>query len=189
MKPYYHAKSSAAKHGGKWEDYIAIHDFMDSSKAHLSDWRHRAIFHSTLGCFIVEKVFGTILVNSEGKSVCTRDIAEQHCIEDLGIIPSVEQWLRNMRLEPWMGGKRSKDKREGKNNRKNIPMSDVEKLAIPLPKGFAPDTSPAIGDILQPVKNATLNAEIEDQRPDWSKVMIDGNRPSISSRKVAKLYD
>jgi hypothetical protein len=201
MKPYKHACSSAVKYGGKWEDYIEIHNFMDSSKAHLSDWRHRALFHSTFGCFIVEKVFGETLTNSDGKVVCTRDIAEDHCVEDLGMIPSVEQWLRNMRIEPWMGGKRSKDKREGKQASRKIPNE------------AAPDPGPAIGpmtvldgqlnkldsgiemyfneantDGVRPVKNAALDTDAEDQHDFWSKVVIDGKRPQIL-RGSAKLYD
>ena len=42
-KPYVHAVSSAKKFGGIWEDYIDIHEFLDSSKAVMSDLRHRAL--------------------------------------------------------------------------------------------------------------------------------------------------
>ena len=104
MKPFIHARSSAAKFGGKPEDYLPIHDFMDSSKAALADVRHRAVFHSAFGIFIVEKVFGTTITNSTGRAVSTRDVAEQHVMEDLGTIPTLESWLRNMRIEPWMSG-------------------------------------------------------------------------------------
>jgi hypothetical protein len=34
--------------------------------------------------------------------VCVRDLGEEHVVEDLGTIPTVEQWLRNMPIEPWM---------------------------------------------------------------------------------------
>lgn len=108
MKPWLHAKSSAAKYGGKPEDYIDIHNFMDSSKASLADVRHRAVFHSSFGIFLVERVFGVCVTNSAGKAVSVRDIAEQHVVEDLGFIPTMEQWLRNMKIEPWMNGKRTK---------------------------------------------------------------------------------
>lgn len=104
MKPYIHAENSAKKYGGNAEDYLDIHDFMDSSKSHIADHRHRAIFHSSLGCFIVERVFGTTRKNSDGKTYSTRDIAEQHCLEDLGTIPSVQDWLQNLPVAPWMGG-------------------------------------------------------------------------------------
>jgi hypothetical protein len=107
MKPFQHAKNSARKHGGEPEDYQKIHDFIDSSKAALPDMRHRAQLHSAFGIFIVERVFGTTITNSEGKKVCVRDIAEDHVIEDLGFIPTMEQWFGNMQMQDWMiGGRR-----------------------------------------------------------------------------------
>ena len=104
MKPFLHAKLSVKKYGGKPEDYQAIHDFIDSSKASHPDVRHRAILHSSFGCFVVEKVFGTTITNSAGKQVCVRDIAEEHIMQDLGFIPTVEKYLNNMTIQPWMSG-------------------------------------------------------------------------------------
>ena len=109
MKPLMHAKNSAHKHGGKWEDYLAIHDLMDSSKSAHSEMTHRAIFHSSFGIYIVEKIFGTTITNSEGKLVSVRDIAEDHCIEDLGFIPSLDKWLKNIVFQDWMFGGRRKE--------------------------------------------------------------------------------
>jgi hypothetical protein len=104
MKPFIHARSSAAKFGGKPEDYLPIHDLMDSTKAALADVRHRAIFHSAFGVFVVEKILGTTITNSSGRAVSVREVAEQHVMEDLGFIPTMETWLRNMKIEPWMSG-------------------------------------------------------------------------------------
>lgn len=112
MKPYLHSKNSAKKHGGKWEDYIKIHDFIDSSKIAMPDMRHRSLLHNSFGCFLVEQVFGTTITNSEGKKVCTRDLAEDHIIEDLGFIPTVEHWLKNMTMQDWMFGGRRKEIKE-----------------------------------------------------------------------------
>lgn len=112
MKPMIHARSSAKKYGGKAEDYLDIHDFMDSTKSALADVRHRAILHSSFGCFIVEKVFGVERTNSDGRKYSPRDVAEDHCIEDLGRVPSMESWLRNMRIEQWMGGPASRNEKE-----------------------------------------------------------------------------
>jgi hypothetical protein len=111
MKPLIHAKASAAKYGGTFEDYLPLHDFMDSSKAAVPDVRHRAVFHSAFGIFVVEQVFGTFITNSAGKQVSVRDIAEDHVIEDLGTIPTLEQWFVNMPIEGWMGGKSRKVRR------------------------------------------------------------------------------
>lgn len=104
MKPRIHAKSSAKKFGGQPDDYQDIHDFMDSSKAHLADHRHRALLHSSFGCFVAEKVFGHTRVNSDGKEYSVRDVAEQHCLEDLGKIPSVQDYLQHMDKVDWFGG-------------------------------------------------------------------------------------
>jgi hypothetical protein len=105
MKPYLHGLVSTKKFGGKPEDYQAIHDFIDSSKAHLADVRHRALLHSSFGIYMCEQVFGTYIVNSDNQIVQVRDIAEYHIIEDLGRIPSVQDWLGNMKIQSWMGGK------------------------------------------------------------------------------------
>jgi hypothetical protein len=43
VKPFVHAKNSAKKYGGAPEDYMPIHDFIDSSKAHGADMRHSSI--------------------------------------------------------------------------------------------------------------------------------------------------
>ena len=112
MKPLVHAKNSARKHGGKWEDYIELHDFMDSSKSAHASMLHRAIFHSAFGIYIVEKVYGTAITNSEGKLVSTRDLAEDHVLEDLGFIPSLDHWLKNMTMQSWMLGGRRKQIKE-----------------------------------------------------------------------------
>jgi alpha/beta superfamily hydrolase len=102
MHPVKHAQSSALKFGGQPSDYQAIHDFMDSSKAHHADFRHRAILHNSFGIFIAEQVFGHTITNSNGKEVPVRPIAEQHVQEDLGYIPCVADWLRTIKSEPWM---------------------------------------------------------------------------------------
>jgi len=122
MKPFLHSKISAKKFGGVPKDYQAIHDFMDSSKAHLADVRHRAILHSTFGIYICELVFGTNIQNSDGDLVSVRDIAEQHCLDDLGRIPTVQDYLGNMRIQKWMGGriKRRKQTVKGELNEQEI---------------------------------------------------------------------
>jgi hypothetical protein len=92
------------------EDYIAIHEWIDASKAHFGDARHRALRHHTEGCWEAERVFGlTITVKKKRTGVevrvPVREIAEQHVFEDLGYIPSLADWLKNMELKTWMGGK------------------------------------------------------------------------------------
>lgn len=116
MKPYLHAKLSVKKYGGTIEDYIDIHNFIDSSKACMPDVRHRAILHSSFGCFLVEQIFGLTRVNSDNHEYSPRDIAELHVIQDLGFIPTVEHYLKNMSMEPWMSGTRKFKRKVTLNN-------------------------------------------------------------------------
>lgn len=104
MKPFLHARGSVRRWGGKPEDYLPIHDFVDSSKAAMPDLRHRALYHHALGCFLVERIFGHTLTNSDGREVSTRDVAEQHIIEDMGFLPSVEDWIDGLPMQTWHGG-------------------------------------------------------------------------------------
>jgi hypothetical protein len=104
MKPYLHAKSSVRNYGGVVDDYIAIHNFLDSSKAHVADMRHRAMFHHSFGCYLAEEQFGLNILNSAGKTVSVRDVAEEHILEDMGRIPSLLEYLEGMPLYEWLGG-------------------------------------------------------------------------------------
>ena len=102
MKPLHHALISVKKHGGVVEDYMPIHNWFDKSKSGFADVRHRAARHHSEGIYWCEEHFGDILVNSDGKKISVRTIAEQHVIDDLGWIPSLKDWLQNLQLEPWM---------------------------------------------------------------------------------------
>ncbi len=100
--PQTHAISSAKRFGGKPEDYMQIHCWFDESKAWIADMRHRAMRHHAQGIFELEKLFGHSIINSEGKEVFVRYIGEQHVIEDLGFIPTVQDWLNCMSQDKWM---------------------------------------------------------------------------------------
>jgi hypothetical protein len=102
MKPYIHAKNSVRKWRGKIEDYLPIHNEMDCTKSAMPDVRHRAVYHSAFGIYLIEKIFGEVITNSDGKVISVRDIAEQHVTEDLGFIPTMQDWLSNMKIQSWM---------------------------------------------------------------------------------------
>ncbi len=109
--PIKHAKNSATKYGGKPEDYLDIHQFMDSSKMTFSDARHRAITHNIFFCVnVIPKIFGEERTNSDGKAYCPKDIAEEHCIDDMGCVPTVQDFLENMQIKDWMKGKSNVEK-------------------------------------------------------------------------------
>ncbi|MDM1543909.1 hypothetical protein [Empedobacter sp. 189-2] len=107
MKPHIHAKSSVKKFGGKLEDYLEIHQLLDSSKAAFADNRHRALTHNSWFInTILPKIFGDTIVNNDGITVSVIDIAERHILEDFGMqfIPSAQDYLVEMKHEAWMNG-------------------------------------------------------------------------------------
>ncbi len=67
--PLKHAESSAKKFGGQAEDYLAVHQWFDESKAFFADFRHRALRHHAEGIFLSERIFGVTITNSEGNQV------------------------------------------------------------------------------------------------------------------------
>jgi len=100
--PYHHAESSARRHGGVAEDYLALHDWFDASKEFLGNFRHRALRHHTQGIFESERIFGPTITNSEGKQIPTRILGEQHVREDCGRIPTLADWLNAIHGQDWM---------------------------------------------------------------------------------------
>lgn len=104
MKPFEHGRVSVKRFGGKPEDYQKIHDWFDQTKAHFPDMRHRALLHSSFGIYLCEQLFGVNLENSSGKLVSVRDVAEQHVIDDMGRIPTVQDYLEGMPFYEWLGG-------------------------------------------------------------------------------------
>mgnify|MGYP003336855272 CR=1 FL=1 len=102
MNPYHHAVSSSKKFGGLPEDYQAIHDWFDESKMMYANFRHRALRHHAEGCYLAERIFGPTITTSTGKKIPTRWVAEQHIQEDLGFIPSMQDWLSNIQAQEWM---------------------------------------------------------------------------------------
>lgn len=116
-KPYIHSLNSVKKYGGKWQDYIELHSFMDLSKSAVADNRHRVQTHNAffIGT-IAERVkfsnscdptgdnrFPTI-INSDGKHVSVRDIFEDHVLEDfkMRFIPTLQDYVEGMEFKDWM---------------------------------------------------------------------------------------
>lgn len=92
--PYEHARSAAKKWGGTPENYLAIEEWFDATKAWVGHSIHRMFRHHSEGIFECEKVFGNHIINSDGKKVYVRYIGEQHVKEDCnGHIPSAKEWL------------------------------------------------------------------------------------------------
>lgn len=104
MTPYKHAQSSASKFGGRPEDYCAIHDWLDETKAFTGNWTHRALRHHAPGVQWAIEKFGHAILNSNGVSIPVKEIAEQHIMEDCGYIPTIQDWLKPLASSPekWM---------------------------------------------------------------------------------------
>jgi hypothetical protein len=99
-------KLRARKFGGKAEDYLPIHNWFDESKAFFPDFRHRALRHHSEGIFLCERIFGVAITISEGEQNPVRYIGEQHVREDLGLIPTAEDSLSQIKPVRWMHGQR-----------------------------------------------------------------------------------
>lgn len=87
MTPWEHSLLSAHKFGGSPEDYLEIHEFIDSSKYYFPHFKHRAVFHHTTGAAFAHAFFGPVVNNT-----VVRDIAFEHIKEDLGFIAKLEDW-------------------------------------------------------------------------------------------------
>jgi hypothetical protein len=102
--PEIHSKSSVKRWGGVIEDYIAIHELIDSPKATMNNNSSRALTHNTWFAYtIIPKVFGYNITNSSGKSVDTIDIAMLHIAEDfrMKFVPTPQDYLKHMQVQPW----------------------------------------------------------------------------------------
>ena len=100
-----HSQSSVKRWGGKIEDYIAIHEIIDSPKACMNNNSSRLITHNVWFCYnIIPKIFGYNLINSDGKRVDTIDIAMLHVAEDfrMKFVPTLEDYLKHLTLPAWL---------------------------------------------------------------------------------------
>jgi hypothetical protein len=91
-----HCLISQRKFGGQPQDYEQVHTFMDSSKLFFYHFKHRALLHHLFGVELAMRLFGNRIKNTDGKMVLVRDIAVEHCKEDLdGKIPTLFDWFKD----------------------------------------------------------------------------------------------
>ena len=102
MNSIKHAQISARRRGGIPEDYIDIHQFIDSTKNLCSDNRHR-IFHTMWAINeIVLPIFGHQISNSDGREVDVKDLCEKdHLLVDFRhrFIPTLSDFVDAMDVE------------------------------------------------------------------------------------------
>jgi len=109
--PQVHARSSVRKFGGKWEDYIELHAFLDSSKLHYAKATHRALLHHDWGKKLAIELFGYDwgVVGGEAKAAA---LIDQHFSEDFTrFTPTVAKWFEgsDSSLRPQMSRKLTVD--------------------------------------------------------------------------------
>lgn len=104
MNYWKHSLLSEKKFGGVPEDYLAVHKFLDSSKLFYYHVKHRLLLHNTYGIDLCVQKFGELIVNTDGKTVLVRDVAAEHCKEDLcGVVPTLNNWLSFTNASPVEG--------------------------------------------------------------------------------------
>lgn len=94
MNIWKHCLLSQRKFGGQPQDYVSVHKFLDSSKLFYYHIRHRVALHNLFGIELCCELLGDFLQNSDGATVLVRDVAAEHCREDLsGVVPTLNDWL------------------------------------------------------------------------------------------------
>lgn len=102
--PWYHAVMAARKFGGVAEDYLPLETWMDFTKSHIADCRHRLFLHNAWGLFVAECIHGPTLTRaSDGKTLPLRPLLEDHILQDFGKIPTLAQCLAQLPPEPLAG--------------------------------------------------------------------------------------
>ena len=103
MNAILHSKISVSRRKGKIEDYLPIHDFMDSTKELCSDNRHR-ILHTMWGIKrVVLPIFGRTIVNSSNREINVKDLCEQdHILPDYQnrFIPTLNDFVEALEYIP-----------------------------------------------------------------------------------------
>ena len=103
--PLIHSRSSVKRWGGKVEDYLPLHELIDSPKATMNNNASRLLTHNTWFAYtIMPKIFGYNIVNSDGKSVDVVDIAMLHILEDFRhkFVPTPQDYLKHLEVQEWM---------------------------------------------------------------------------------------
>ena len=99
---WHHVERSARLLRDVAEDDLAIHDWLDESKAFPPDLRQRTLRHHSEGIFLCVPTFGSTFANVAGKTVPMCAIGEQQVKHDLSEISTVASWLLQIEVQPSM---------------------------------------------------------------------------------------
>jgi hypothetical protein len=176
--PFKHAHSTARTFGGKPEDYLVIHNWFDESKAFFPGFRHRALRHHAEGIFLCESLFGVVIMNSHGTQVPVRYIGEMHVKEDLGWIPTAQDWLSNIKPQRWMYGVRPGETNQAEDCTEETESSERWRAVTQLYSDFA--------EIWRVEKDGSLESLIAQIPIDRSK---SAEAQHALARRIASLPD
>lgn len=96
---WYHSLSSVRRFGGIPQDYLHIHEWFDQGKAAWNFPTHRALLHNEFGIRLALDIWGhSFIRQSDGKAVELEPVINLHLQEDLGRIPTLADWLRDLKI-------------------------------------------------------------------------------------------
>lgn len=101
MKPLQHARITAHQYGGQWQDWIALHDWIDRSKMIFPSMQHRMFLHSDFGEWLTLQIHGESITAANGTAVATCELFHDHQVEDVGRVVPLAEWLREIDAEYW----------------------------------------------------------------------------------------
>jgi len=94
--PLIHAKSSVKRFGGSIQDYMSIHELIDSPKTTMNNNTSRVITHQDwFAETIIPKIYGKTIINQDNVKIDTTDIAILHILEDfrMKFIPTIQDYF------------------------------------------------------------------------------------------------
>jgi hypothetical protein len=152
MKPLQHARITAHRYGGEWQDWIAIHDWIDRSKAIFPSMQHRMFLHSDFGEWLIVRTHGESINAEDGAVVSTRDLFRDHQVEDLGRVVTLAEWLHEVDADYW--------------TRRRKPPRQLEQVREEPAQGLASRWGGVAGDYLALIDFFDKPCEFAPNNPD-----------------------
>jgi hypothetical protein len=101
MKPLQHARITSHRYGGEWQDWIALHNWIDRSKMIFPSMQHRMFLHSDFGEWLTVQIHGEFFEAADSTVVATCELFRDHQVEDVGRVVPLAEWLREIDEPYW----------------------------------------------------------------------------------------
>ncbi|HEX5081746.1 MAG TPA: hypothetical protein VFY40_06860 [Blastocatellia bacterium] len=161
MKPLQHARITAHRYGGEWQDWITVHDWIDRSKVIFPSMQHRMFLHSDFGEWLAIRIHDEMIVAGDGTFIPTRDLFRDHQVEDLGRVVTLAEWLREIDTDYW--------------TRRRKPPRHLEQVREAPAEGLAARWGGVPGDYLALIDFFDKPSEFAPESPDAAAMMITYN--------------